>query len=686
MATRTSTPGGRAPDGPSRNGARGSSGRTVATGGSGTDGRATSATGRTTSRSGGTTSSGRRSGTGRGGTRSSRPAGRYPRRVGPPWPVRAVGAVWMGTAHLVGGTARRIGTGARDLDPAHRRDGLGFFLIGLSIIVAAREWWGLQGRFGDGIHAVVAGTFGRVGLVVPLVLLGLGVRLLRHPDRVHANNRVVVGLLAMTVSATGLVHLASGLPSPPSGATTMRAAGGMIGYLASSPLESAVTPYAAVPLLALLASFGLLVITATPVHAIPERLRYLHDRLTGTVHPDGPDVDDSDLTSGRHALRRRRRVAQGDDEGFVGDEAYEKAIVTAAGKGRAAGGTPRPGEKRPTGLDEALAAARAGVLDGKDVEDGAGRPGPSAGSTSGTGGRAAVADGADAVPGVVAKGGLEAPPTTQLPQRVEQLLLAGDVTYMLPASDILAPGSAPKARSAANDRVVEALTTVLDQFEIDAQVTGFTRGPTVTRYEVELGPAVKVERVTALSKNIAYVVASADVRILSPIPGQVRDRHRDPERRPRDRLPRRRPAQPGGAQGRAPDDHGRRQGRRGRLRGREPREDAAPARRGSHRRRQVELRQLDDHLDPHAVDAGRGPDDARRPQAGRADRVRGHPAPHHADHHEPEEGRRGAAVGRQGDGHPLRRPRGVRLQAHRRLQQGGPCGQGHAARRAASAG
>ncbi len=118
------------------------------------------------------------------------------------------------------------------------------------------------------------------------------------------------------------------------------------------------------------------------------------------------------------------------------------------------------------------------------------------------------------------RGDLEPPPHTPLPQRVEQLSLSGDITYTLPGNEVLKPGSVHKARSKASDDIVGKLTQVLDEFGIDAQVTGYTRGPTVTRYEVELGAAVKVEKVTALSKNISYAVASADVRILSPIPGK----------------------------------------------------------------------------------------------------------------------------------------------------------------------
>ncbi|MEP6648946.1 MAG: DNA translocase FtsK 4TM domain-containing protein, partial [Lapillicoccus sp.] len=377
----------------------------------------------------------------------------------------------MGVSHLAGGAVRRVGSSAR----------VGFALIGLAVVVAAREWWGIQGVVADVIHAVVAGTLGRIGYAVPLVLLLFGLYFLRAPKDEGVTNRLVVGTLALTFAGCGLAHLADGIPNPPDGAVSMRVAGGIIGYLASSPLAAAVSRPGAAVLLVLLAVFGTLVVTGTPVRQIPRRFR---DLRHGTLR--GSEADGEEPTGDTPATRPRRRAIDLLEK-RAGDEAFEQAATVApTGRGRRL----RPGERRPAPDDAAPAPAPTG-----------------AGTTA-------------PEPGLGPKEALVPPPTTSPPARVEQLSLTGDVAYTLPDQALLAPGAPHRTRSVANDRVVEALTVVFEQFEIDAQVTGFTRGPTVTRYEVELGPATKVERVTALSRNIAYAVASADVRILSPIPGK----------------------------------------------------------------------------------------------------------------------------------------------------------------------
>lgn len=423
------------------------------------------------------------------------------RSGGLPLPLRAVRGTWMGVSHLAGGAVRKVGTSARDLEPEHRRDGLGFALIALAILVAAREWWGVSGPVGDVVHAVVAGTLGRIGYALPIVLLLFGLRVLRAPQDEAATNRILVGTTALTFAACGIAHLSAGIPNPPDGAEPMRAAGGIIGFLASSPVAAAVTAYGALVILILLGLFGVLVITATPVRMIPERLAELRDRLMhGSSDESDADTDASADEPGEKPRRGRRRAVDAlEGEGHAGDEAYEKAavVVPDARTSRRL----RPGERRP---------ATDAASDEKTA------PVPPLGEAAGASGHGHT----DGAVKVGPKAELIAPPTNPLPPRVEQLSLTGDIAYTLPAAGLLAPGPPHKTRSAANDRVLEALTQVFEQFEIDAQVTGFTRGPTVTRYEVELGPATKVERVTALSKNIAYAVASADVRILSPIPGK----------------------------------------------------------------------------------------------------------------------------------------------------------------------
>lgn len=93
-------------------------------------------------------------------------------------------------------------------------------------------------------------------------------------------------------------------------------------------------------------------------------------------------------------------------------------------------------------------------------------------------------------------------------------------TYQLPPLDLLALGGGAGQSKKALDETAAELEDTLIQHGVDAQLTRIVPGPTVTRYEIELAPGVKVSRVTGLSHDIAYALATPDVRILAPIPGR----------------------------------------------------------------------------------------------------------------------------------------------------------------------
>jgi S-DNA-T family DNA segregation ATPase FtsK/SpoIIIE len=429
------------------------------------------------------------------------------------WIGRTIAAAWMVVAGSVGFAVRAIGHGARDLDPHHRRDGVGLLTLGAAIVLAAGLWFRMPNAAGRSIRTVAVGGFGSLAWLIPVLALLLAWRFLRHPDRNTETIRAAIGWTALLLGATGLIHIAKGTPRPSDGAHAIRAAGGYIGYAVSGPLAHALTPWAAAALLGLLATYGLLLISGTPLHRIPERFAEVRE-MFGHGRPrtepgDGDDLEiDEDYEAGTGAVRRARgqiarqiRLRPAIEAGEH-TKPYDTPLLDQDKK-RGAG---KPGAARPDGGDGLIEALGFGTHDGAVPETGV----PSSPAASA---EPAGHEPAHQLPDLKPSAPLRSP---------EQLMLTGGdaVAYTLPPTALLRPGSAPKQRTRANDIVVAALSEVLEQFQVDAQVTGFSRGPTVTRYEIELGPAVKVERVTALSKNISYAVKSADVRIISPIPGK----------------------------------------------------------------------------------------------------------------------------------------------------------------------
>ena len=434
----------------------------------------------------------------------------------------------------------------------YRRTGWAFVVLAMAVVTGLREWFGVSGVAGGLLHHLAAGPVGVLGIVVPLLLGALGVAMLRvrRLGTVHA--RISVGMLGVLAGVTGIIQVVSGNPSLSQGVAPLEEAGGMLGWVVGYPLAVLFSSVAAVILFVLLIAFSVLVISGRTIADLREQLA----ERRAVADQEEREAGDNLATRVLGAMRRTGGRKDGDDEtatraldSYDGDEPFRSSLETEKrprGSGRrkrtrssaartadaadtadAAGSSVArtdPDDARDATatsvLSEMLSAPPVDVpLDDEPVPPPVVRPGRSS---------AEHPRGSRAAPPAEPDAPTEETPAFEQPDLADELGMAGTsgmalpdgTTYSLPSESLLEPGAGHATRTEANDAIVERLQDVFTEFKVDARVTGYTRGPQVTRYEVHLGRGVNVSRVTGQEKNIAYAVGSDEIRLLTPIPGK----------------------------------------------------------------------------------------------------------------------------------------------------------------------
>ena len=470
------------------------------------------------------------------------------------------------------GTAPFSAPGTGPSGGRYRRTGWAFLILALAAVLALREWFGISGAAGDLLHHIAAGPVGVLGVFVPPLLAALGIAMLRVHSLGAVHARISVGCLGLLTALTGMIQVGSGNPVLKNNLGGLEAAGGLLGWLVGYPLAALFSSVGAFILFLLLTAFSALVMSGKTVAEIRELLEQyraadgdgaaqgadgsgdsLARRLLGRVRggseragASGADPDQTALldsydgdepfrsaleveesTSRKRGSGRRKRSADrqaqqttitelfepGGDHGahsgsedFVIPDVGEETDVIASPASSAASAT-RSRPAGPAGGSVASGPAAGGQRKPSSAKRSTPQPTPQSPS------------GFDAVTEETPEVPLEEPDLADQIAMSDMALPDGS-TYTLPDDALLGPGPGHSTRTPANDAIVESLQNVFAEFNVDATVTGYTRGPQVTRYEVHRGRGVNVSRITGLEKNIAYAVASDEIRLLTPIPGK----------------------------------------------------------------------------------------------------------------------------------------------------------------------
>lgn len=413
----------------------------------------------------------------------------------------------------------------RAVDPQLKRDALGFILLALAVVIALREWFGITGDLGAFVHHGAAGSVGVFAKILPVALAIASVALFRRRRDLTALPYRVAGGVGVVASLTGLAQLLGGNP-PFAQFEAIESAGGVVGWFFGWPLARLISPVGAGLLLTLLLVYSVLLATRTPIREAVSRSKDLWVATTsrfGKSDGSAPELQTEEAVA---------LATDGDSWLETHRTSSPSSSTPSSPSSRRRVPTPDTG---PYDLQAEVADARRESMDPLDplpVTGPASDPDsdlwPSEEATAALtavdvapqSAEPAVTPQTPAYPqsapdesGPSAQDAVPAPTSqTESSLRVRP--------YVLPSPSLLKRGLPHKARSAVNDQVIETLQGVLEEFKVDAHVSGFSRGPTVTRYEITLGAGVKVDRITALAGNISYAVASADVRILAPIPGK----------------------------------------------------------------------------------------------------------------------------------------------------------------------